>query len=224
MAHLQSGGSVGAPSVDRTTIRRLRVAVKEIEVEHRQLRRLIGIARPADLPPLLADPAAGVEKKRLTLPLFGKRGTFKFASSAVVAAKPTAMGDSAGDVNEVEVDEDEPTPDAEPPIDEPTVEDNKLCKEPTESPLKQMVVDIPKPEGDNDNNGGPVETTESAEAAAAAKKKRSRPRIRSDRARGNIDMDEPAELAADAAKYSTWVPPANQSGDGNTSLNNKFGY
>ena len=33
---------------------------------------------------------------------------------------------------------------------------------------------------------------------------------------GDYDISDP--------KYATWLPPANQSGDGRTSLNDKYGY
>lgn len=38
------------------------------------------------------------------------------------------------------------------------------------------------------------------------------------------DVDEDYDEDKFREDYSTWVPPENQSGDGKTSLNEKFGY
>lgn len=56
------------------------------------------------------------------------------------------------------------------------------------------------------------------------KKKRNRNRIRNDRNR-DIDAEciETEEPLA-SAKYSKWIPPENQTGDGYTDLNAKYGY
>lgn len=71
----------------------------------------------------------------------------------------------------------------------------------------------------------PCETNEIVEHAetAISKRKRNRNRNRGDKGRENIDMDEIAE-PIESEKYSKWVPPENQSGDGITDLNTKYGY
>ncbi|KAH8278697.1 hypothetical protein KR018_007284 [Drosophila ironensis] len=55
------------------------------------------------------------------------------------------------------------------------------------------------------------------------KKRRQRQRQRNQRQDVDMDMDELAEHE-DSEKYAKWVPPSNQSGDGMTHLNEKFGY
>ncbi|XP_068152427.1 kanadaptin [Drosophila tropicalis] len=65
---------------------------------------------------------------------------------------------------------------------------------------------------------------ESVEDAVSQKKTRPRHRERN-KPRLDVDMDI-NELAQheDSEKYAKWVPPADQSGDGITHLNEKFGY
>ena len=56
-----------------------------------------------------------------------------------------------------------------------------------------------------------------------SKKRKNRIRIRGNRLRENIDMNDDDEYI-DIAKVSTWVAPQDQTGDGNTRLNEKYGY
>lgn len=70
------------------------------------------------------------------------------------------------------------------------------------------------------------QTTEEEDEATAQKKRRQRARQRANKQqRQDVDMDM-NELAEheDDEKYAKWVPPTNQSGDGFTHLNDKFGY
>lgn len=70
-------------------------------------------------------------------------------------------------------------------------------------------------------NGSNSSSHSSSSSSNATKKKRNRIRIRNDKGRENVDFDE--EMV-DTEKYSTWVPPQGQSGDGSTDLNEKYGY
>lgn len=71
------------------------------------------------------------------------------------------------------------------------------------------------------------QTTGEEDEATAHKKRRQRARQRANKQqqRQDVDMDmnELAEHEEDE-KYAKWVPPTNQSGDGFTHLNDKFGY
>lgn len=69
-------------------------------------------------------------------------------------------------------------------------------------------------------------TEEEEDEATAQKKRRQRARQRANKQqRQDVDMDM-NELAEheEEEKYAKWVPPTNQSGDGFTHLNDKFGY
>ncbi|XP_004524183.1 kanadaptin [Ceratitis capitata] len=62
---------------------------------------------------------------------------------------------------------------------------------------------------------------ESSETENTRKKRRQRQRQR--QKRQEIDIDELEEQES-SEKYAKWVPPPNQSGDGYTELNDKYGY
>ncbi|XP_039951826.1 kanadaptin isoform X2 [Bactrocera tryoni] len=64
-------------------------------------------------------------------------------------------------------------------------------------------------------------TEDATEAEITRKKRRQRQRQR--QKRQEIDMEELEEHESNE-KYAKWVPPPNQSGDGYTELNDKYGY
>ncbi|XP_022219810.2 kanadaptin [Drosophila obscura] len=86
-------------------------------------------------------------------------------------------------------------------------------------PLTEAIDDI------STTLAGPTPTEESAEDAAQKKRRQRAPRQRNNKQRQDVDMDM-NELFEheDTEKYAKWVPPTNQSGDGITHLNEKFGY
>ncbi|XP_016995955.2 kanadaptin [Drosophila takahashii] len=68
------------------------------------------------------------------------------------------------------------------------------------------------------------DTMDTPGAEEAQKKRRQRQRQRNKQRQDvDMDLDELAEHE-DTEKYAKWVPPTNQSGDGITHLNEKFGY
>lgn len=214
--------------------------------EHNNLKRLIKIARPVDLMPMHTETKRfDSTKKSNKLPLFGKRGTFKYSTVAPKSSKPIQQVHLPNNDEETEeTDEMEPTGKEitkSEPIEKDVrlLDDKNITDKPstsTRSSEQSKPVDvhqkldieqtsesqttvtgnsevnsqIPTPNGSSTNTSG--NTT---------KKKRNRIRIRADKGRENVDFDE--EMV-DTDKYSTWVPPQGQSGDGSTDLNEKYGY
>ncbi|XP_016985174.1 kanadaptin [Drosophila rhopaloa] len=75
-----------------------------------------------------------------------------------------------------------------------------------------------------ENTSTPADDTPEPGAEEAQKKRRQRQRQRNKQRQDvDMDLDELAEHE-DSEKYAKWVPPSNQSGDGITHLNEKFGY
>lgn len=233
-------------ALDKTEIRRMRVELQSLRNDHVRLQKLIKIARPIDLPPLKLDgdgPDPEDKPKKLNLPLFGKRGgPFKFGKSATATASKKSMvtpaesssnKDYKTDEEEIEEKEEVVTNVKMDPI--PSEEKRRKlspsnsCEESieaTESLSRENSnsnADEPTPSVDTADRAADDKAAEVAAEAAAVKKRRNRIRIRGDRYRENVDIDDSIEHK-DVAKYSTWVPPENQSGDGSTNLNQKYGY
>ncbi|XP_055605378.1 kanadaptin [Uranotaenia lowii] len=68
-----------------------------------------------------------------------------------------------------------------------------------------------------------VNDDERLAATSKSSKKRVRQRARDRNTRDNVDIDDSEELQSEE-KNIDWVPPQNQSGDGMTALNEKYGY
>lgn len=210
---------------------------------------MIKIARPVDLMPLHSE-TKKIDvsvKKSQTLPLFGKRGTFKYST---VTMEPKSANpiqptyDNRSDEEEVEeMDDKEATEKDVLPVDDPKVSDDEqtntrpssvrlICSPPKQDEKPPDTVPeeaqdrIADPETVEDNRksivtNGRDSSSSISSSSTITKKKRNRIRIRNDKGRENVDFDE--EMV-DTEKYSTWVPPQGQSGDGSTNLNDKYGY
>ncbi|XP_065081408.1 kanadaptin [Ochlerotatus camptorhynchus] len=93
----------------------------------------------------------------------------------------------------------------------------------TETVPKEEVADATPGREDSDKKRkSETECEDPATSSSSGKKKRNRNRGR-ERNRDNVDFDDADELQSEE-KNIEWVPPQNQTGDGRTSLNEKFGY
>lgn len=205
--------------------------VQQLKADHVKLQRLIKIARPVELPPLLAASAtAAVQstetKKKLVLPLFGKKGTFSFRST-LPAKKPKLVEDEQQitDGPEEEQDEkeqvEEESNSTNPPS--PKVQAVKCETTTTHSTEEEPQAECTVSE-EHTIVTEAVATTDANESESTKRKRKNRNRPRNrNRVHERMDYDDSEELA-DSTKYSGWVPPEDQAGDGFTDLNSKFGY
>ncbi|XP_055678956.1 kanadaptin [Lutzomyia longipalpis] len=262
--------------IDKAEIRKLRVEQQRLMVELTKVERLVKIATPhlPSIKSLATAPGPG-EKKKLALPLFGKRTKLKndFGVKREERKKP------ADNLPEEEVEEDEDekqetknekSPEKliksakekedlpkheeasekklnterlaekseEVPKEEPSSSvANKERQEkrilgPTIDPeILRKISEISKPEDNlvehsekrklstsNDQEADEEDKSEST----TSKKRKTRSRNR-EKTRENIDMPD-EDVEDDLEKFSGWLPPEDQKGDGMTELNKKLGY
>lgn len=210
----------------------------------------------------VAGDTQSVGKKKLVLPLFGKKGTFKFSAAKstvkqedkVVKTKENERGEEFEEEEDDETNRKSVVEDAEKDdqvVTEKSVKDltskapesiesrlnevepptrkklPRLSPPPSysDTPIEQAADEDEEMLSDSEQptNSKLKEITETAVDKLSAKKKRNRPRHRGDKGRDNNDADETGEVLG-TEKYSGWVPPQNQSGDGMTNLNSKYGY
>ncbi|XP_064550627.1 kanadaptin [Drosophila montana] len=242
--------SENVTQLDKTEIKKLRMEQQRIKSEQQKLQRLIKIAKPTDLPfvtPNNKTLDSNVAKKQL--PMIGKRN--QFSKFKVVKAAPSVRAKAA---DEQEVEEEEEEQEEKEKEEKEEEEEGKeeaqqleeLTKETVAKPAageaSKQVKPTAEPQVEPDKSQflkaieasaetptDPTEPEEESadedEEAAAHKKRRQRARQRNSKQRQDVDMDL-NELAEheDSEKYAKWVPPTNQSGDGFTHLNEKFGY
>lgn len=81
---------------------------------------------------------------------------------------------------------------------------------------------IQKASDDNEQLSGEASNIQHSSSSGAINKNKSKHRQRN-KVRHQIDIDD-IEEDKSPQKYSGWMPPENQSGDGMTALNSKYGY
>ncbi|XP_053674201.1 kanadaptin [Anopheles nili] len=213
-------------STDKFEVRKLRLEQKKLTEELNDVKKLIEMTKPIDLGIIGERKQLDAAGKRNMLPLFGKRNklsnTFGIRQSSIKAEKDIDSASLEGKYST-----DEPV-DVEVPKESLKVRtygshatkvhhgaEDVSCSSTTARKRASLIVDDANDANSTpDDNGG----------ASGSKKRRSRQRLRDNyRTRENVDFDDSVELEH-VDKNVEWVPPSGQTGDGRTSLNEKFGY
>lgn len=129
---------------------------------------------------------------------------------------------SPGEHKTISVNKNERQKDAE--IDEPAQSSNRSSSGSSKVVTDESVGKLPTSVHDEHHETQAQQPDENTVTdKTSSKRKRIRYRNRGDKGRDNIDMDD-IEEPLESDKYSKWMPPENQSGDGITDLNSKYGY
>lgn len=232
---------------DKFEVRRLRLEKERLTKDHVTLQKLIKIAKPLDLPSMSGLPGSSGDGKdqlkKKMLPLFGKRNKLS-ASFGIKKSEIKVGGSTSAHGEEVEEDEEDDGSAAPPKKEGP-----KQVVEPAPAPKRvhgpsfnpnlleqhrKKVVESsdppppppakePKKRKSEADCEEPAGSAAEGDANSSSKKKRNRNRAGRERNRDNVDFDDSEELQSED-KNVEWVPPEGQSGDGITSLNQKYGY
>lgn len=209
---------------------------------------MISIATPINLPPIKPVASTAVQKPKL--PLFGKRPFLdkKFGIKKTEVLKPVQQSavfteefdddegpsESNANAKEVQVKGPQVTPEIIKSVQKidaekiETVTESEKCEKKDEEPetveLKgqesSQQVEEKIPSIDQKPSQSTEEASQSTEEGESSKKKKRNRQRNRDRARDNVDVDE----IYDEEKVSKWVAPEDQTGDGITALNEKYGY
>ncbi|XP_047249221.1 kanadaptin [Girardinichthys multiradiatus] len=214
-------------AMDVVERRKLHVLVADLRKEAQRLRKLVDLTRPAQMPSLLPGGSSEPERPKKSLPLFGAmKGGSKFKLKTGTIGKlppkrpnlPAELFNMkellpAGEEEEEEAEEEKETEEVEMGRhgDESSAAQSKSDCEESSPPLGHLK----ESEGLKDLKAG--SNREPAAESSSRKKKRvmgpSRPPVQLS---GQYPQDDP--------DYSVWLPPAGQTGDGRTHLNEKYGY
>ncbi|XP_036217385.2 kanadaptin isoform X2 [Bactrocera oleae] len=236
---------------DKTEIRKLRLEQQRLNIEKQKVQRLIKLAKPIDFHLNMSNEKAKADSAKRQLPMIGKRNQFsKFKIAKMVTtnkSEKTNKTNLASDEEELEEDNEIVLPHssvvAKPSSIETVASGEEVAmvtrvtkaSSPSSDCAKKLygpAVVIPITKNDKeehvlDDTTIKSSSTEcahiedSTEAENTRKKRRQRQRQR--QKRQEIDMEELEEHES-SEKYAKWVPPPNQSGDGYTKLNDKYGY
>lgn len=235
--------------VDKFAISTIKMEIQTLKSEHQNIRKLINIAKPSiSLPPIAASktklPLFG---KRNSL---GRNFGVKKNDSATETKQPEAfkveededepeqLTKLVGEKLESKEEKKVQGPAIEPKVLQSAPDDDKKSsekaeikptnsskqEEPSEPVEKKMKIEKPS-NGVSIQESAPTSHEPAASTASSqepSKKRKTRIRVRN-RLRENIDMNDDDEYI-DEEKVSTWVAPDDQTGDGTTHLNNKYGY
>lgn len=221
--------------MDKLEIRKLYIQQKELKNDHLQLKKLIKIAKPYNLPSLNPNQVKTDETnvRPKVMPLIGKRNkvssVLKYERSH--GSKVAEMEEkSILKVDKMEVDNKNEEEQKQESKNEQILEPIK------DSPMQEKLEPkrvlgpalIPKKVPESSLMMSPPKTTQSKpiteSSGSSNSQKRKKLRIKSkNRLRYNVDIDDSIEYE-DEDKVSKWVPPEQQDGTGIIELNKKLGY
>ncbi|KAJ8346108.1 hypothetical protein SKAU_G00303010 [Synaphobranchus kaupii] len=249
MSEVRSTGSL-----DGVERRKLHVHVTELRREAQRLRRLVELTRPAQLPALQTGAGSSEPGKprKLVLPLFGamKGGSkFKLKTGTVgkihpkradlppelFSLKEMPPGGEEEEDEEEDEDEDEEkgkylsiiqeTTNQQPEEAEPERGQKMLRPHSSAEPVELR---SDGEEGDKTQNARGPSTAAQGQEGGGEKAQTQTPTKRKEK-RKMLGPGRPAvplstQYPEDDPDYCVWMPPAGQSGDGRTHLNEKYGY
>ncbi|XP_052888391.1 kanadaptin [Anopheles moucheti] len=203
--------------VDKFEIRRLRLEQVKLNEELKKIKKLIEITKPVDLDNIGKQKECSAVSKRPILPLYGKRtklsNTFGIRESSIKAEKDADLDtadDASGSAKEKLT--------SNVPLGKTSPKQEELGEPSTRYNNERKRSSV----GAKPNVASRTDATTIGESSG--KKKRGRPRTRNiPKVRENVDFDDAVEMVSED-KNVEWVPPSGQTGDGRTSLNEKYGY
>ncbi|XP_041765557.1 kanadaptin [Anopheles merus] len=215
--------------IDKFEVRRLRMEQVQLNEELAQVKKLIQITKPVDIDKIGLVKHGTSGDKRPMLPLYGKRNklrnTFGIRESSIKAEKDddaeaaecsTSITKETKSIQKTASNSEDNSSGSKSGSQEAPGGPSNYRNERKRSSFVAQADDPSKADSITDS-------TSACESSSSNKKKRPRQRIRDGKFRENVDFDDAVELASDD-KNVEWVPPSGQTGDGRTSLNEKFGY
>uniref|UniRef100_A0A3B5LRZ5 Solute carrier family 4 member 1 adaptor protein n=1 Tax=Xiphophorus couchianus TaxID=32473 RepID=A0A3B5LRZ5_9TELE len=215
-------------AMDGVERRKLHVHVADLRKEAQRLRRLVDLTRPAQMPSLLPGGSSEAEKPKKSLPLFGamKGGSkFKLKTGTIGKLPPKRPNLPAELFNMKEL--------------PPTGEEEEEEEEREEGKEEEAAADRSKDDGEECSTTQTKSDCEESSIPLGQQKD-------SEEVKGknsclvllfklvltfsflDVSPQPPVQLSGqypqDDPDYSVWLPPAGQTGDGRTHLNDKYGY
>lgn len=211
-------------TLDKQMVSKYKSELIVLKQEHAKVLKLANIARPADLPRLMPQQnTSGVNK---LLPMFGKRSKIKLN---IPKSKPIQIEDEDEDDEDLDQLETSKEVSAENELSkeaEDSLEKDTVVKEGLTPSSLEEVKSMKKPLNVAVSSKTEEKLPDKELTAAEIEKRRKKTERRLQQRQDKLENEKQRGYEEDAKKedYNMWVPPRGQSGDGRTSLNDKFGY
>ncbi|XP_032667757.1 kanadaptin isoform X4 [Odontomachus brunneus] len=209
-------------TLSKSDITKMKVELQNLRKEEEKLIKLINLAKPANLPPLVSQAPTG-DKKYQT---YQRSKLFMKKSSQLERRRKLFQNNSETAVSSNN------TLDNEEEEDNVQEEGNKVrdIEDVGESKCKKSVPFKDPEEKTQNNTKSIIESINTSSTLLSQNMERSKPSVgdnkkqkdrKSEKSKG-IKKHYDQDVHSD--DYSTWLPPQDQTGDGRTSLNDKYGY
>lgn len=234
--------------IDKFGIRNIKMELQNLKLEHGKIQKLINIAKPSVVLPSISQvksklPLFG-KRNKLARDFGIKKAEIKKNVEnefEVEEEDEEEVTETKKEIKIIEKIKEIPkaVPKKDPVKSQEKIKDPEVSKDPItpkepatiKNPLKTLHEEDPEPSFKkpklDESEEIPIKpqspSTSSSKSQEPAQKKNKSRKIRSDRYRANIDMNDDEEYI-DEEKLSMWVAPDDQRGDGMTHLNDKFGY
>ncbi|CAH1262183.1 SLC4A1AP [Branchiostoma lanceolatum] len=233
----------------KVEVSKLRLRLFELRKEEQRLQRLMKVAKPANLPQLsmTSSSGTGVATKKqpwrnlpMTGAMKGRHHTAARSKPQLAVPKPVQVPSTMDQEEEEDDDEDEVEETKVEPVAMETEQvlssglhtgtaaTDRLHEEGEQSSVTAM--DIPAASSQDTASKRPWEgditEEQGGDQGAEEEFEDPKPQVPKKKKKPQSKPHPPMskQYADDDPDYSMWVPPDNQSGDGKTSLNEKFGY
>lgn len=208
------------PQVDKQKISKLKADLLRLKQDHAAVVKLANLAKPADMPALKPQTS-------MKMPMFGKRT--KLAKLSVPAPVPVSDTVETDEIEEEAIEiksEEKEMKSKDLKSDEGETKITETKPKPIIKQTEDAVAVIENKNQVNEVNE-PNEIEKNSEDVKKEEEKRKKKNMRRIQQRAEkMEVEKVKGYEADFSKedYNMWVPPQNQTGDGRTSLNEKFGY
>uniref|UniRef100_A0A8C2XJE8 Solute carrier family 4 member 1 adaptor protein n=1 Tax=Cyclopterus lumpus TaxID=8103 RepID=A0A8C2XJE8_CYCLU len=201
-------------AMDAVERRKLHVHVASLRKDAQSLRKLVELTRPARMPSLLPSGSSETEKPKKTLPLFGAmKGGSKFKlKTGTIGKLPLKRPDLPAELFNMK----ELAPSGKEDEDEEEEDEEEEEEEEEEEAAAK--------ENEDDDKDCVIITETNSEESGASMSPRPRKNLRKAMGPSRPPRQLSGKYPEDDPDYCVWVPPTDQTGDGRTHLNDKYGY
>uniref|UniRef100_A0A3Q3VUA2 FHA domain-containing protein n=1 Tax=Mola mola TaxID=94237 RepID=A0A3Q3VUA2_MOLML len=207
-------------SMDAVERRKLHLHVANLHRDAQRLRRLVELTRPTQMPSLLPSGIhINLEKPKKTLPLFGAmKGGSKFKlKTGTIGKLPSKRPNLPAELfNMKALSPSEEEEEGEEEEEKEEEEEEEVVAEKNEDKDDKEHAALTKTNVDNLESSAPM----SQDSTSSGRKEKW--------GKCTLCVLPPVQLSGqypeDDPDYCVWMPPAGQTGDGRTSLNDKYGY